>query len=215
MSPLEIVVRGNASGRYAPELAVVGLAVRAEDNDKATVRSAAAAAHASLTEALASLEADGAVTTWSSDAVRVYSHRPYDPSGKRRELLYTTRIGVEATFVDFEKLSEFVDRWIGADDVEVSRVSWAVTEENRRAFERDLRRLAVDDAVDKAQAYADAVGRGPVVATQLADPNMLAEPRPMPMMRAAAPMGDTGPSIELRPEDIEIVVAVDARFAAD
>ena len=129
--------------------------------------------------------------------------------------MYTTRIGVEATFVDFEKLSEFVDRWIGADDVEVSRVSWAVTEENRRAFERDLRRLAVDDAVDKAQAYADAVGRGPVVATQLADPNMLAEPRPMPMMRAAAPMGDTGPSIELRPEDIEIVVAVDARFAAD
>jgi len=74
---------------------------------------------------------------------------------------------------------------------------------------------AVDDAVAKAQAYSDAVGRGPVRAIQLADPDMLAtgpQARSMPMMATAAP--DAASTLELRPEDIQIAVAVDARFVA-
>ena len=76
---------------------------------------------------------------------------------------------------------------------------------------------AVDDAVAKAQAYADAVGRGPVRAIQLADPDMLsnsAEPMSRMMVTGAPAAGGAAPTLELRAEDIHIAVSVDARFVA-
>ena len=68
------------------------------------------------------------------------------------------------------------------------------------------------------QAYADAVGRGTVVAVALADPDMLGTAPnesvgPMMMRAAGADMG-AGPTLELRPDDVVIAAAVDARFTA-
>ena len=98
--------------------------------------------------------------------------------------------------------------------VEGADKSAVYTRETRRDRERELRRAAVDDAIVKAQAYSDAVGRGPVVPVLLSDPDMAprvpqASRRAMPMAVAAGP---PPPSLELRTDDIEIGVAVDARF---
>ncbi|MDL9938953.1 SIMPL domain-containing protein [Gordonia sp. ABSL1-1] len=212
---LQIVVRGTARDRYRAERAVVELGVHLEDADKATVYSRAVGVHAELTTALGRLRDAGAVTRWSSDSVRVYSYRPSNAAGKRLDPVYTTRIRVDGEFVDFEKMSAFLDRWAGVEGIDVGDVSWDVTEENRRGYERELRARAVADAVAKAQAYADAVARGPVVATELADPDMLNHQPPQPMMMRAMAVADaSGSALELRPDDVEIAVAVDARFVA-
>ncbi|MDS1115916.1 SIMPL domain-containing protein [Gordonia westfalica] len=215
MTDLEIVVRGNARGRYAPERGVIDLAVHLEGPVKSAVYEAAVALHSRLTGALGGLESAGAVNRWTAESVRVYSYRPYSQDGEPRDPMYNTRIRLDAEFGDFEKLSEFIDTWSGEEGVTVNAVRWDVHETSRRAHERELRREAVEDAIAKAQAYSDAVGRGPVTPTLLSDPDMV-DRVPSPrgrMMIAAAP--DSGPSLELRADDIEIDVAVDARFRAE
>lgn len=215
MTDLEIVVRGNARGRYAPERGVIDLAVHLEGPVKSAVYEAAVALHSRITGALGELESAGAVNRWTAESVRVYSYRPYSQDGEPRDPMYNTRIRLDAEFGDFEKLSEFIDTWSGEEGVTVNAVRWDVHETSRRAHERELRREAVEDAIAKAQAYSDAVGRGPVTPTLLSDPDMV-DRVPSPrgrMMIAAAP--DSGPSLELRADDIEIDVAVDARFRAE
>ncbi|ATD70028.1 MULTISPECIES: SIMPL domain-containing protein [Gordonia] len=215
MSELEIVVRGNARGRYAPERGVIDIAVHLEGPVKSAVYESAVTLHSRITDALGELEAAGAVNRWTAESVRVYSYRPYTNEGESREPMYNTRIRLDAEFGDFEKLSEFIDTWSGEEGVTIDGVRWDVHEASRRAHERELRREAVEDAIAKAQAYSDAVGRGPVTPTLLSDPDMVdhvASPRARLMGAAVA---GSAPSLELRADDIEIDVAVDARFRAE
>ncbi|MEP9413233.1 SIMPL domain-containing protein [Gordonia sp. VNQ95] len=216
MSSLEIVVRGNAREVYEPELARVRVAVNISGGQREAVYRQAVEVHARVTAAVGELAERSAVREWTSQSVWVSSHRPYNRDGQLQDPVYSTDIGVDATFVDFDELGRFVDRWAVEPGVDVGGVRWALGEDSRRRHQVELRRLAVDDAVAKAQAYADAVGRGPVVATQLADPDMLSGPTPTPrgMVLAGAPM-DSGPQLDLRPGDIEMTVAVDARFVAE
>lgn len=216
MTPLEVTVRGRAQRRYPAERATVSLAANIEGTDRETVYRRAVELQGPLTADL-ERQHPGAVSRWSSDQLRVFSFRPYSEKGKR-PLMYRVAIKVEAEFIDFEQLSTFLDRWAAHDGVEVGGTDWDVSEDNRRAYEAALRADAVADATAKAQAYATAAGRGAVTAVQLADPGMLTDDRPVarPMMARMAdgPMG-APPALELRPDDIELVVAVDARFVAE
>lgn len=216
MNPLEIVVRGHARGRFPAERATVRLAADLEGSDRAAVYRRALAVHDPLGQDLARLRADGAVSRWSSDQLRVYSYRPHSDSGLSARR-YRVALKVDAEFVDFEVLSSFLDRWAIAEGIEVGHIGWDVTEAHRVSYEADLRREAVADATAKAQAFADAAGRGQVTAVQLADPGMLVrggfDPPIARAMFAAAPGG--GPALDLRPDDIELDVSVDAKFVAE
>lgn len=214
MTALEVVVRGQARARYPAERATVTLSANFEGTDRESVFRRAVALQDPLVRELDELRDTGAVTRWHSDQLRVFSYRPYSEKGAR-PLMFRVAIGVEAEFADFERLSACLDRWAVEDGVDVGRTAWDVTEDNRRRYEADLRRAAVADATAKAQDFADAAGRGAVTAVQLADPGMLGDhERPMArMMLAGAP--DAGPALELRPDDIELDVAVDARFVAE
>lgn len=213
-APLDIVVRGDARRRYPAERGVLSVPAEVSGPRRDEVYAEAVAVHDRLVAAVRAAEADGAVTTWSSQSVHVFVQRPVDQDGRPGAPVFHADIAVEAEFVDFDALSAFVDAWAVVDGVRIGGVNWDVTEANRLAYERDLRRLAVDDAVAKAQAYADAVGRGPVRAVQLADPGMSDAPTPRTARFAMAAAPGGGPELELRPRDIEIAAAVDARFVA-
>ncbi|MEE4024302.1 SIMPL domain-containing protein [Gordonia sp. PKS22-38] len=215
MPQLEIVVRGVARRKFPPEFAVLDLAVNRNGPSRDAVYQSAIEVHAALVAALDELVESGAIGEWTSDTVRVFGRRPYDGEGRRLDVEYATQIGLRARFGDFEALSRFVDRWSTVEGVRIGGVRWILSEGSRRDREHELRREAVDDAVFKAQAYADAVGRGAVTPIRLADPDMRTDARPA-MLRAAPPGGpDSAPSLELRPADIEIAVEVDALFVAD
>ena len=215
---LEITVRGSAEKQYAPERAIASLSAAVEGNDKEQVYTEAVALQEPLTGQLAELVERGAVTTWSSDQVRVYSHRPWGEDGRRLRLVHNANISAHAEFTDFEKLSGFLDYWAGKDGVQVGGIRWDVTTKNRRVYEAEIRRAAVDDAVLKAQSYADALRRGRVHAVQLADPGMLQNDpgQPQPMVRMASfDKAGIGPELEMTPEDIVISIEVDAKFVTD
>ena len=215
---LEITVRGSAEHHFDAERATVTLASAIEDADKQQVYDDAVAVLEPLVMQLRELSDRGAVSTWSSDQVRVYSHRPWTSEGVRGELQHVARLQVSAEFTDFERLSGFVDYWAGKDGIESGGIDWDVTVRNRRAYEADVRKAAVDNAITKAQAYADAVRRGRVTALQIADPGMLngsGEPAPIPFAMTAAADTDTASDLDLTPQEIVIHVEVDAHFVAD
>jgi uncharacterized protein YggE len=216
---LEITVRGSAQTSHPAERATVSMAAAIEGSDKAEVFADAVALQEPLTKQLRELVDLDAVTTWSSAQVRVFSHRPWDHEGKRLALVHVARVEAVAEFVDFERLSGFLDFWSGKEGIEITGISWDVTLKNRRSYESEVRKAAVEDAIAKAQVYANAVRRGKVVALQLSDPGMLSNnPQelgpPMAKMMASADMGG-GPSLALAPEQIVIHIEVDARFAAE
>ncbi len=220
---LEIIVRGSAETRHPAERATVSMAASIEGPDKSKVFAEAVALQEPLSKQLRELVDLDAVATWSSDQVRVFSHRPWDHEGKRLDVVHVARVQVVAEFIDFERLSGFLDFWSGKDGIEVGYISWDVTVKNRRAYEAEARKAAVDDAVAKAQVYSNTVRRGKVVALQLSDPGMLGNgPQDFDsgpgmakvMSMGAADMGG-GPSLALAPEEIVIRVEVDARFSAE
>lgn len=216
---LDITVRGSAEQRHPAERATVWLTAAIEGSDRQRVFADAVEIQEPLSGQLKELAALQAVQTWSSDQVRVYSHRPWEADGRRGDVVHVARLQVRAEFIDFERLSGFLDYWAGVEGVEVGGVSWDVTAKNRRVYEAEVRKAAVDDAVAKAQSYADAVRRGRVIAVQLADPGMLGGPgdAPVAMMKVASAdmmRGGGGPELTLTPEEIVIEVEVDARFTA-
>ncbi len=215
---LEITVRGYAEKHYPAEIAEVQLSAAIEGHEKEQVLHDAVAIQKPLTKQLAELVEKGAATKWSSDQVRVYSRHPWGPNGERLDLTHYANLSVSAEFTDFERLSGFIDYWAGKDGVEIGGVAWDVTARNRRTYESDVRRAAVDEAVAKAQSYADSLRKGRVHAVQLADPGMLHHDHVRPeFAMAKSALMDSGASSQLQitPEDIVIFVEVDAKFLAD
>lgn len=218
---LDITVRGSAEHRYPAERAIVSMAAAVEGPERQQVFKDAIAIHDPLVSQLRELVELRAVGPWSSDQVRVFSHRPWEPEGRRGAVVHVARVQVVAEFTDFERMSGFLDFWSGTDGVEVSGIAWDVSLKNRRSYEAEVRKAAVDDAVAKAQSYANAVRRGKVIAVQLADPGMLTDHDdsvgPMHLMAKAgfAESSDGGPRLELTPAEIVIHADVDARFVAE
>jgi len=125
MTPLEIVVRGHARRRYPAERATLRLAAQVDGSDRQHVYDRAVAVHDPLSRELAGLLDAGAVTRWHSDQLRVFSYRPSSEHGLR-PLMYRVAVKVEAEFVDFERLSAFLDRWAVVEGIEVgyTNVFW-------------------------------------------------------------------------------------------
>lgn len=201
------------------ERATLRMVVAVEGEDRTAVVEEAGAVQEPLTDQLRSLADRGAVATWSSDQVQVYSRRPWSGDVQSSTLVHTARLHVTSEFTDFERLSGFIGHWAALEGVEVLGIDWDVTTKSRRLHEAEVRKAAVDDAVVKAQAYADAVRRGRVTAVELADPGMLEgeggnlPPAPMTLARASAPGDEAG--LALEPEEIVIRAEVDARFRAE
>lgn len=218
---LDITVRGSAEQHYPAERAIVSMAAAVEGPDRQQVFQDVVAIHDPLVSQLRELVELRAVGPWSSDQVRVFSHRPWEADGKRGPLVHVARVQIGAEFTDFERLSGFLDFWSGTDGVEVGGVRWDVGVKSRRSYEAEIRKAAVDDAVAKAQSYANAVRRGKVMAVQLADPGMLpdhiesAAASPLMTRAGFGDASDAGPQLDLTPAEIVIHVDVDARFVAE
>lgn len=214
---VDITVRGEAEARFPAERAIVTLAAMVETPDKQQAYDRAVSVLQAVTAQLTELADREAVLDWSSDQVSVSSHRPWQDNGERGNPVHVARITIVAEFADFERMGGFLDYWAGRDGVEIAGIVWDVLERNRRMYEADLRRAAVDDAVNRAQAYADALRRGRVVPTRIADPGLLdggGGPTPYALKMESA-VGGTGGDLQLTPEPVRIAVAVDAGFTAD
>lgn len=225
MTDTTITVQGEYSAWYPAERATVNAGVHAygAGRDAVFTRAVTAADTVrNLIEALYDTTA-GPITWWSSDSVRVWSERPWNNEGKQLPLVFHAAVDFSAKFKDFESLSRWVEAVAEVPDVSVGSIAWDLTEATKTSATTEVRSRAVKDAIAKATVFAQSVGLGKVTATALADPGMLGNPgaggeSPGAMFATRDMMSvsyDSGmPSLTLKPEQIAVFAAVDARFIA-
>ncbi|HOA86588.1 MAG: SIMPL domain-containing protein [Microbacteriaceae bacterium] len=220
MSEVTITVRGEHEARLAPELAVARVSVRVDGPERAAVAARATELSMALREELQAHQDAGALARWSSDRVSIWSDRPWSQDGAQLPLVHHATVGARGEFTDFAALSDWVTRLGDREGVTVEGIDWKLTPDTARQTERDVAAGAVRVAVERAEAYASAIGLGGVAPLEIADVGLLAQPgeAPRPQARmfamAADSAGSSGPSLQFEPQPIIVTAAVEARFSA-
>lgn len=222
MSDVIITVRGENEARILPELAVAHVAASVDGPTRGGVVEAVAALVAPLRADLTTRKSAGTITDWASQRVAVWSDRPWNNEGAQLDLVHHASVEITATFSDFLALSDWLNSAAEQDGLQVGAVEWQLSPETRAQTERAVATAAVAVAVDRAQAYATAIGRETVTPVEIADLGLLtggsdggAQPVMFKGARAMMMSADAGaPAIDFRPDDIVISAAVEARFTA-
>jgi uncharacterized protein YggE len=223
MADTIITVRGEHSERFDAERAVVSASVHTDGPLRESVFARAVEASDAVRDIITSIhDADeGPIASWSSDSVRVWSERPWNNEGKQLAPVFHAAVDFAATFVEFDALARWVESAAAIDAVTIGGVSWDLTEETRARVSNEVRTKAVADAITKAVVYGAAVGLPRVTAVALADPGMLDDPSngaPSPVFARASlksqAYDSAAPQLALKPEQILVACAVDARFIA-
>ncbi len=219
MADILISVRGEAERRVSPEVAIVSAAASADGPERTAVVARATATIAPLRTRLEELTRAGVVSSWSSGSVSTWSDRPWTPAGNQLAPVHHATIDLLATFDDFVALAEWVALLSDDAGMRVSNVEWQLSPATRATIEREVATSAVGVAVARASAYATALGHGAVEPVEIADVGLLSgadTPPAAPMFARAATMSADASSggVELRPAEIVVTAAVEARFRA-
>jgi len=221
--PTEITVRGTFSTFQAPERGTVHATIAFEGPGMEPVYDRVARDLEAVKASVTPLKSGdhGPVTWWSAEQLRTWSNRPWNKDGIQLPPVHHASVGIEVKFRDFASLS----RWVGnhvanTAGFRISHIEWALTSKRQKELQRQARTRAVEDAVVKAQEYAEALGLGGIRPIAIADAGMLgANLHPHSGERAGymRSVGADGgaPDVELIPEDIEVSAAVDARFVGE
>ena len=223
MSEVTITVRGEHETRVLPEEAVAHLSVRAEGPERGAVVERIAALAAPLRDDLATARMPVASADWSSQRVSVWANRPWNNEGKQLALVHYASVEITATFTDFAALSWWISDVAERDGVQVDDVTWRLTPATAKSTEADVAAQAVKVAVDRATAYAGAIGLATLTPLEIADLGLLTDACSRTGSGTQDDAGDGdgsdglpggAPAVELQPEDIVVTAAVEARFSA-
>ncbi len=223
MSEVVITVRGEHESRVAPEEAVARLSVRAEGPERGPVVERIAALATPMREAFEERKASGGLREWSSERVAIWASRPWNDQGKQLALVHYASVGLTATFTDFAVLSWWLTDVAERDGVQIDGVEWRLSPATAKTTEAEVAASAVRVAVDRATAYAAAIGLSTVTPLEIADLGLLTQGQPpagggpeVLRMAKASFAADSagGGTLEFQPEDIVVTAAVEARFTA-
>lgn len=217
MSEVTITVRGDSHTRVLPERAVAHVTASADGPERAAVVAQVAAATEPVRAQLDELLSAGTISDWSSQRMSVWADRPWNSEGRQLDLVHHASVEITATFMDPGSLSDWLNDIASVDGLQVSAVDWQLTPETRARVEREVATDAVAVAVERAGAYAAALGLLEVSPVEIADLGLLgsATPSQPRMMKAASfDAGGGASAVAFRPDDIVVSAGVEARFIA-
>ncbi|MDQ1076652.1 MULTISPECIES: SIMPL domain-containing protein [Microbacterium] len=216
MSEVVITVRGESSARVRAEEAAVRVSVVTDGAARGPVVERAQERASSVQDGLVAHLRSGEISEWSSARVSVWSDRPWNNEGVQLPLVHHAAVELSATFTDAGALSWWLGDVAESDDVHVTAVDWRLSADTRARVERSVAADAVRVAVERASAYADALGLASVSAVEIADAGLLAaRPENPPVFAARATAADSGPSFSLQPPEIVVSSTVEGRFRAE
>lgn len=218
MADVTITVRGEHDTTVAAELGVARVAVRLDGADRTDVVSRTQQLAATLQSELKAAQDAGSVSKWHSERLSVWADRPWNNEGKQLDLVHHASVTTTSEWTDFAALSEWISQVSEREGVSVDGISWSLTRDTARTTESLVAQQAIQVAVDRATAYAQALGLSNVQAAQIADAGLLSAPESAPHMKADMMMARAGggaPSFELEPNEIAVSATVEARFIAN
>lgn len=236
MAPLVIHVSGESIISRHPERAVLHIAVKSDGPEQETVSKDVTTTSNDLHQLFKGLSpkndngysnVDAPVTTFSSTLLRTWSIVPTDDKNKPLDRVHHATSSFEVIFRDFSKLSEIAGKLVAHPKVEIDSIEWRLTDATKKALGSESRKLAIRDAVHKANDYAEVVGQE-VVAVEITDGGSASHVRARYMVAAApAPargrslfgastemLNDSDTALDLNPQQIEFTGSVHVKFEA-
>lgn len=216
---VEITVVGQGQATFPPERCTVSLLVR---TDGRTAEAAAEPAHRLVRDLTGLIDplynpASGPIDEWALDQVRHSRNRPFNHDGEQLPYVYQALASIDVKFSQIDVIDAFVYAVTALDGVDIGHFDWSLTEESSADKTRQVRALAVQNAVDKAEVFAESVGRSAITALAIADPGLLgvaAASTEEYLLAGRAYAKGPADGFALVPQDITIRVEVHARFAA-
>jgi uncharacterized protein YggE len=215
MSQVTIAVRGESETRVRAEEAAVRVTVATDGPSRGPVVERAQERAASVQDGLVAHLRSGEVSEWSSARVSVWSDRPWNNEGVQLPLVHHASVELSATFTDAGALSWWLGDVAETDDVQVTAVDWRLARETRVNVERKVAASAVQVAVERAAAYAEALGLASVTAVEIADAGLLESRPDTATSRMMFARADSGPSFSLQPPELVVSATVEGRFVAE
>ncbi len=216
-------VQGHATRHQPAERGTIRLTVQFRGENRASVLAHAARVHTDLVDRAKAHVASGAATWWGSQAVLAWAFDEWDKPSPNVDQVKVRRFraGADAQvkFQDFAALAAWAAEVAAIEGVAVNGITWALTDARRDALQRDVRADAARDSVERARAYADALGYGDVRLLALFEdglrPHVSGGGGGIGMsMRGAPPASGSTKAFEMRPDDIVVTAAVTADFEA-
>ncbi|WP_396668151.1 SIMPL domain-containing protein [Microbacterium sp. R86528] len=222
MSDVVITVRGEHEARIPPELATARLSVRAEGPERGPLVEKITSLTKPVRDDLEARDANDSLVEWSSQRVAMWSDRPWSGDGQRLAPVHYASVDFAVVFSDFAALSWWATAVIEREGVELHTIDWRLTPQMHAATEKVVASSAVRHAVERATAYAEAVGLTTVRPVEIADVGLLtrsADPSPGDGRLMAASLDGVqmagGQGLSLQPADIVVAASVEARFSAN
>ncbi|MFD7323534.1 SIMPL domain-containing protein [Streptomyces sp. NPDC059875] len=205
----QVAVRGEALLEVDPEIARIGVTVSARGTDRSATLSDLTRRNALALDLIKSY--GEAVEKLETGAFSITPEPARHGRGERVRA-YQGRVHLIAELNDFTALGELTTRLA---DLELTRVDgpwWALRPDSPSYGE--ARRTAVGEAVQRARAYAAALGTSLSALLELSDTGLVPPPAPMGGMRMAfaAEAVDTAPPLDLEPQRQTVTAEVTARF---
>ncbi|EXJ92402.1 hypothetical protein A1O3_00953 [Capronia epimyces CBS 606.96] len=134
--------------------------------------------------------------------------------------IYTTNTNLDIRFRDFGKLGQMVVQLSSTPLVQVKGVTWKLTEEKRTALQDQVRMDALRRAIQRAQSYAQIIGRSNTVTPVKIQDHPESQPtgrakQRVRMQMAASPALSLGGGIDFEPQLIEVSAKLDVEFHAE
>ncbi|OEU96945.1 SIMPL domain-containing protein [Streptomyces oceani] len=208
-----VAVRGEAQLEFDPEIARLGITVKARGTDRQSALNDLTKRNGQVLELV---KGYGEAVEKLGTGAFVINPELAERSRRERVRSYHGRVRINATVCDFTVLGELTTRLSDLELTSVDGPWWALRPTS--AAHRRTRQQAVREAVTRAREYAGALGAELVSLVELADlgaegpgaPAAMASP-PMAFGRGAAP-GAAQPELDLEPQSQTVEARVNARF---
>ncbi|TID23561.1 gb [Venturia nashicola] len=238
MPPLIINVDGTSTISRRAERAVVSIQVSSSGPDQQQVASEVTAVAKTLQTMLRELSTLGvpsgsaaadsakAITHWSMNTLSTGSYMIYHDSDRKnhdserqKSRQYNAHISFETKFADFTLLGRVCTDLAKMRFVSVRNIDWRLTDKTKASLVAMSRKLAVDDAISKANDFASAVGKATVTAVEInTDSNGYGRSAGMfgaTRAYAAAGAAEREDALNFEPEDVDLSCSIQVKFEAE
>ncbi|MFF6775032.1 SIMPL domain-containing protein [Streptomyces sp. NPDC012637] len=206
----QVTVRGEGRLEVEPELARIGVSVRARGTDRTEVLATLTTRNA---EAITLIKSYGeAVATLETGALSV-TPEPVRHGRGERVRAHQGWVHLTAELTDFSALGELTMRLADLEWTRVDGPWWSLRPDSPAHAE--ARRMAVREAVRRAREYTDALGTSLAALLELSDTGLTpGMPTPAGGMRMAfaAEATETPAPLDLEPQRQTVTAEVAARF---